>query len=193
MSEVKTSRTLLVSEILRGDPCFEYSSKLAERFNVEINVTVGLALQQADDWDWYWAASRLLTSDGYEKFSQAVNQEESKQAEHLVELRNIGRSVRDRANAEYSRVLAIEVEKPGNWYSNAAYQAANDAYTAITAPMDAALAAARKVTEARVNKVAAKTFAELYIGEDGTTDQTGNDKWYGRDNYDDSYEEDDDY
>lgn len=193
MSEVKTSRKLLVSEILRGDPCYVYSQRLSERFNVEIDVTTELAVSQADDWDWYWAASRLLTAAGYEAFSLAANKAESAQSEELEELRKLARAKRELARAEYDQVLRIEVEKEGNWYSNAAYEAANKAYARIVEPIDAALDAARKVTKHGVNVVEAQTFAELYISEEGTTDQTGNDRWYGRDDDYDSDEYEDDY
>lgn len=194
MSEVKTSRKLLVSEILRGGPCYEYSHKVAERFSVEIEVTVELALSQADDWDWYWAASRLLTEEGYEKFSKIVNDAENSHAAQLQPYRDLAKQARDEARIEYNRVLAIEVEKPGNWYSDAAYIAANVAYAQVTDVSEAALSAARKVVQLRVNKVQAKAFAELYIGEEGTTAQTGNDRWYGEeDDYEDSYDENEDY
>lgn len=192
MSEVKTSRKLLVSEIRRGEPCYVYSQRLSERFNVEIDVTVELALSQADDWDWYWAASRLLTQKGYNEFSRIVNKVEDAQSDDLKDLRKLVSAKRELARAEYDQVLRIEVEKEGNWYSNAAYEAANKAYARIVEPFDAALHAARKVTEHRVNVVKAQTFATLYISEEGTTDQTGNDRCYGRNNEpeEDYYEDD---
>lgn len=199
MSEVKTSRDLAVSEILRGDPCWEYSERLRERFAEigTIPVTVELAVSQADDWDWYWAAARLLTAAGYEKFQRAVTEAENKRADALKPYRDLARQAREEARREYDRVLAIEVEKPGNWYSDAAYRAANVAYDQVTKVSEAALQGARKVVQGDVNKVAAETFATLYIGEEGTTDQTGMDKWYGRDTYEDDdyndYEDDNDY
>lgn len=194
MSEVKTSRKLLVSEILRGDPCYTYSQRLRERFETEINVTVELALSQADDWDWYWAASRLLTEAGYEKFSQTVREANEKQEEGLEPLRAMFRTAHQQARIEYNRVLEAENPKTGAWYDNAAYRAANQAYSRVTEVIDAAYEAASKVVQSRVNKVAAEAFATLYIGEEGTEEQTGNDKWYGRDDdYDDSYDENEDY
>lgn len=196
MSEVKTSRTLKVSEILRGDPCYTYSQRLRERFETEINVTVELAVSQADDWDWYWAASRLLTQAGYEKFSAAVEEGYEAQDEELQFLRDASRSAHSRARDEYNRVLADSRDGNG-WVFDDAYHAANKAYSELTEVVDAAYEAARKVTGARVNKIAAKVFAELYIGEDGTADLTGNDRWYGRDynseDCDDSYDENEDY
>jgi hypothetical protein len=195
MSEVKTSRKLLVSEILRGDPCYVYSQRLEQRFNVEIDVTVELAVSQADDWDWYWAATRLLTAAGYEKFSEAVRKMDSEQNSQLKEFNTLARRDREQARIEYDRVLRIEVEKPGNWHTNAAYIAANKAYNQVVEVSEAALHAARKVLDGRTNKFAAETFATLYIGEEGTTDPTGNDKYYDPDRYEDSdyYEDDTDY
>ena len=194
MSEVKTSRKLLVSEILRGDPCYEYSHKVAERFSVEIEVTVELALSQADDWNWYWAASRLLTEEGYEKFSKIVNDAENSHASQLQPYRDLAMQAHAEAHIEYNRVLTIEVEKSGNWYSDAAIIAANVAYAQVTGVSKAALTAAREVVQLRVNKVQAKAFAELYISEEGTEEQTGNDRWYGRDDdYDEDYDENEDY
>lgn len=198
MSEVKTSRTLKVSEILRGDPCYTYSSRLRERFETEINVTVELAVSQADDWDWYWAASRLLTQAGYEKFTSAVEKSYEAQDEELQFLRDASRSTHNRARDEYNRVLA-DSRGENYWASDDAYRAANKVYSELTEVVDAAYEAARKVTNGRVNKIAAETFAMLYIGEGGTEEPTGNDKWYGRDDdydsedYDDSYDENEDY
>lgn len=192
MSEVKTSRKLLVSEILRGDPCYAYSQRLRERFNVEIDVTVELAVSQSEDWDWFWAASRLLTVAGYEKFSEIVNKAEVEQADELKPLRELARQKREEARAKYNHVLRTEQEKHEHWWiTDAAYRAADLAYSEVTEVTKAAVEAARKVTGARVNKIAAKAFAELYIGEDGTTDPTGNDKWYGVNEPGDDYYEDD--
>lgn len=193
MSEVKTSRTLKVSEILRGDPCYTYSSRLRERFETEIEVTVELALSQADDWDWYWAASRLLTEEGYEKFLKIVYKVEDDQSNELKPLSDLASQAREQAHIEYNRVLTIEIEKSGNRHTDAAYIAAYKAWAEVTEVIEAALSAARKITRARINKSSAKAFAELYIGEEGTTQPTGNDKWYGRDDdYDNDYYEDDD-
>ena len=200
MSEVKTSRKLLVSEIRRGDPCYTYSQRLRERFETEINVTVELAVSQADDWDWCWAASHLLTQAGYEEFLEIVDKAEDAQSDDLKELRELASQKREEAHAKYDHVLRTEQEKQGHWWiTDDAYRAANLAYSEVTEATEAALEAARKITEARVNKIAAQTFAELYIGEEGTEEQTGNDKWYDRDDdyyeddYDDSYDENEDY
>lgn len=199
MSEVKTSRKLLVSEILRGDPCYVYSQRLSERFNVEIDVTTELAVSQADDWDWYWAASRLLTQKGYDEFSKIVNKAEIAQSNELKGLRELSRSSHNRAREEYNRVLHDSEKENDYWFTDAAYRAANKAYSEMTEVVDAAYEAARKVTEHRVNVVKAQTFAELYISEEGTTDQIGNDRWYGRndepeeDYYEDDYDSTEDY
>lgn len=194
MSEVKTSRKLLVSEILRGDPCYTYSQRLRERFNVEIDVTVELAESQSDDWDWYWAASRLLTQDGYNKFSKAVNQASQEAERVLRPYRDLARVEREEAGREYDRVLLAELASMSSpWtYHERAYALASKAYAAASEVSEAALAAVRKVTTSRVNKVAAKAFAEIYIGEEGTMDPTGNDRYYDRDDdYSDEYEDDD--
>lgn len=195
MSEVKTSRTLKVSEILRGDPCYTYSQRLRERFTGEIEVTVELAVSQADDWDWYWAASRLLTQAGHEKFKSAVDKGHETQKEYLQLLRDASRDAHRKAQIEYNRVL--ETSRGENyWVSDDAYRAADKVYSELTEVVDAAYEAARKVTNGRVNKIGAETFATLYIGEEGTEEQTGNDRWYGRDDepeYEDYYDEDEDY
>lgn len=199
MSEVKTSRTLEVSEILRGDPCYTYRSRLRKRFETEINVTVELALSQADDWDWYWAASRLLTQAGYEKFTSAVDAGHKRNDAQLEPLRVASLEAHDQARAEYNRVLKEHPKEDNYWITDAAYRAANKAYSELTEVTDAGYEAARKVAQGRVNKVAAEAFATLYIGEEGTEELTGNDRWYGRDDdydsedYDDSYDENEDY
>lgn len=194
MSEVKTSRKLLVSEILRGDPCYTYSSRLRERFETEINVTVELAVSQSSDWDWYWAASRLLTAAGFDKFAEILNKAETEQANDLKELRELARQKRGEARTKYEHVLRTEQERHERWWAtDAAYHAADLAYAEVVGVIEAAMEAARKVTGDRVNKIAAKAFAELYIGEDGTTDPTGNDKWYSVNEPEDDYYEDGDY
>lgn len=199
MSEVKTSRTLKVSEIRRGEPCYTYSQRLRERFETEINVTVELAVSQADDWDWYWAASRLLTQAGYEKFTSAVDKVYERNDAQLEPLRVASREAHNQARNEYHRVLEEHPKEGNYWITDAAYRAANQAYSEVIEVIDAAYEAARKVVQGRVNKVAAEAFATLYIGEEGTEEQTGNDRWYGRDDdydsedYDDSYDENEDY
>lgn len=199
MSEVKTSRKLLVSEVLRGDPCYTYSQRLSERFSGEIEVTVELAVSQADDWDWYWAASRLLTEAGYDKFSSAVGKANEEQDQELKPLRDLRRSAHDQARTEYNRVLEEHPKEDNYWITDAAYRAANKVYSELTEVADAGYDAARKVVQGRVNKVAAEAFATLYISEEGTEELTGNDRWYGRDDdydsedYDDSYDENEDY
>lgn len=199
MSEVKTSRTLKVSEILRGDPCYTYSSRLRERFETEIDVTVELAVSQADDWDWYWAASRLLTQAGYEKFTSAVDAGYERNDAQLEPLRVANREAHNQARTEYNRVLEEHPKEDNYWITDAAYRAANRVYSELTEVADAGYEAARKVVQGRVNKVAAEAFATLYIGEEGTEELTGNDRWYGRDDdydsedYDDSYDENEDY
>lgn len=199
MSEVKTSRTLKVSEILRGDPCYTYSQRLSERFSGEIEVTVELAVSQSEDWDWYWAASRLLTEAGDKKFSQTVREANEKQDQELKPLRDLRRSAHDQARTEYNRVLEEHPKEDNYWITDAAYRAANKVYSELTEVADAGYDAARKVVQGRVNKVAAEAFATLYISEEGTEELTGNDRWYGRDDdydsedYDDSYDENEDY
>jgi hypothetical protein len=195
MSEVKTSRKLLVSEILRGDPCYIYSQRLAERFNVEIDVTVELAVSQSDDWDWWWAASRLLTEAGYEEFSSAVHKAENARRDTLKPYTDLARRDREEAHKEYDRVLRIGADNPSSWYSysDATYRAANAAYHEVTKVSEAALKAARDVLQGDVNKAAAETFATLYIGEDGTTDLTGNDRYYDSYYGEADYEDDTDY
>lgn len=193
MSEVKTSRTLKVSEIRRGEPCYLYSQRLSERFDAEINVTVELAVSQAEDWDWYWAASRLLTAAGYREFQKAVDKANEEQDQELQPLRELSRSTHNRAREEYNRVLNDSEKENNYWFTDAAYSAANKVYTKMVEAIDHAWDAANKITHARINKVAAEAFATLYIGEEGTEEQTGNDKWYGRDDDYDSDEYEDDY
>lgn len=180
-------RTLLVSEVLRGDPCYVYQQKL-NRFEAgTIEVSVSLAVAQAEDWDWYWAASHLLTEKGYEKFTAEATKASDEKYKQLEPYQEIARVQQQAALAEYDRIRDQILAANGSW--NRAYDEANKVYRPLVEVSDAATAAARKVIQTRVNKTNAKIFAELYISEEGTEEPTGNDNY---DNYED-YDEYEDY
>lgn len=72
-AKIPTSRVLTREMVLRNRPCSEYRHRFMDRFPVSVEVTKELAVSQAQDWDWWWAAEQLLSYGAYKKFSDRIN------------------------------------------------------------------------------------------------------------------------
>jgi hypothetical protein len=186
-------RTLQLSEILRGEPCFTYSSRARERFAEagSVEVTVSLAVEQADDWDWYWAASRLLTEAGYDKFSEVVSKANRAHEDAQRPYRELLNQADQDAIAVYDRVKQEVLDAGGDL--NTAYATADKEYIKLRKIPQAALEAVRVITAKARNAAYATAFAEVYISEEGTTERTGNDRYYSSYDNEDEYYEDEYY
>lgn len=191
LKAAEPKRTLAVSEILRGEPCYTYEQKLDRFSEGTVEVTVRLAVEQADDWDWYWAASRLLTEAGYEKFSDRAAKASNEMSDLIKPYRELRNAADQEAVREYNRIRENIVDTTGNW--DKAYEEATKVYNELNELSLAAYQAAHKVFQHRQAVAQATAFAELYIGEEGTEEKTGNDRWYAERDEDSYYDEDEDY
>lgn len=190
-AEPQPQRELALSEILRGDPCWTYRQRLGERFgpDAKIMVTVALAVEQAQDWDWYWAASRLLTESGYNTFQGKALTPRAEAHDILRPYQELHSASLGSASEEYDRTRSRVLDETGDL--NKAYDAADKVYNHLTEASEAAIKAVRETTTERLNLVLAQLFAEIYISEEGTKEPNGNTRWYGNDEPVD--DEDDDY
>ena len=163
MSEVKTSRVLTRETVMRGNPCDEYADRFNERFPESVEVTVELAVSQAEDWDWYWAAQKLLTQKGYNTFHNNMRVADREYDVAIQPYSGLMDAAYSKANSVYQQAIddnltqGLNFDKP---HSNA-----NKLYAEVVAVPSAALAAARKVAQKRLNEVRAKAWAEIYLTE----------------------------
>jgi len=163
MSENKTSRTISVSTILSYSPCHTYTKRLIERFGAdgEILFTAEIAGEQAQDWDWYWAAEKLLTWTEADAFYTAAREISAKHSPTSHPYRNMLREARREAEGIFSDTRdKLITEGASSWD---AYEMANKAYTEHTAPAEAAYRAVYKLAEERINQEWASKFAELFL------------------------------
>jgi hypothetical protein len=163
MSEVKASRVLTRETVMWGNPCDEYRERFNERFPESVEVTVKLAVSQAEDWDWYWAAQKLLTQKGYNTFcnnTRVVGQEYDATVQPYQDLMN---AAYRKADDVYRQ--AVDDGPAQGLYYNVRYDRANKLYNEVVAVPSAAFAAARKVAQKRLNEAHAKAWAEIFITE----------------------------
>lgn len=161
-----SSRVLTRATVEEYGPCYECSSRFEERFPESVNVTVELALSQSSDWDWWWAADNLLTAEGYETFRTTVHEMENEYDKQMEPYQKAWADVRNSSYETYDKILRQE-QASGKTY-NESYRIANAWWKDTTELPQAALAAAREVVTSRMRKIEAKTWAEIYISEEGT-------------------------
>jgi len=161
MSEVKTSRVLTRETVMRGNPCDEYRERFNERFPESVEVTVELAVSQAEDWDWYWAASQLLTTNGYNTFCNNQRTAEGKYDAVMQPYRVLMDAAYSEADSVYQQAL----NEGYTLHYTVRYDRANKAYAEVMAVPRAAIAAARKIAQKRLNEAHAKAWAEIFISE----------------------------
>lgn len=100
VEEVPTSRALTREMFMKGHPCYIYRTRFIERFPVSVEVTAELAVSQADDWDWWWAAYYLLSKAGYAEFSIRVAEVEQIYADTLAPYRAVRAALQSEAEKQ---------------------------------------------------------------------------------------------
>lgn len=164
--EAPASRTLEFQTVRRFGPCWEYRSKLQERYPESVEVTVELAVSQANDWDWYWAAENLLTTDGYHAFCDRASDAERERQKVIEPYNNVRRAMRQAMKAEYDRVRREEIAKGVNEWD--AGNTASKLYYKLTdmLPNVYDLDWYKEASQKRV-EAWARAWAEIYISEEG--------------------------
>ena len=163
MSEVKTSRVLTRETVLRGNPCEEYRERFIERFPESVEVTVELAVSQATDWDWCWAANELLTSTGKAEWFKRIGVAEQ---EHDTVMRPYQDALDEASNqrwAAYDKALE-DGYRAGVDYTQRQRTASKVSQRIVEIPR-AAERAAREIASKRLNEARAAAWAEVFISE----------------------------
>lgn len=161
-AKIPTSRVLTREMVLRNRPCSEYRYRFMERFPVSVEVTKELAVSQAEDWDWWWAAEQLLSFDAYRKFSSIVNRLDNEHDARMTPLYNLMNDTRN-------KVYAAQDESDTQNYA-LTYRERQDLRDTIRAelmgPAIAARDAAYKVSNTfRLRNIAA-AWAELFLADE---------------------------
>lgn len=177
-------RVLTRETVEAGNPCYTYSERFEERFPESVEVTVELALSQADDWDWWWAARNLLTKDGYQEYSRRAIE-----AERIFDstMHPYWEAVDRKATPAWERHQETERREMANGKSyGEAYRIALAVYEEEIAIEVAARDAVYKVANRRLQEAKARAWAEIYISEKDSPEPIGYKVRY--DEYDESYD-----
>lgn len=165
MSENKASRVLTRRTVSDGNPCENYYKRFTERFPISVEVTVDLAVAQAADWDWYWAAGMLLTSKGHNEFIESVDALEEAYAETMQPYWALHEAAYNEYYSQYRLEMArLLGDHPGmSWDERFRKCAAQ--FKHLYAAQEAARNAADKVANKVRQEGIAKVWAEIYISE----------------------------
>lgn len=163
VKEVPTSRTLTREMVLRGGPCSHYRHQFIDRFPVSVEVTTELAVSQAKDWDWCWAAAHLLSRDAYMNYPAAERLLETEYNESMKpfwDAHSAGRMLFGHVFEE-TREKALKAGESRYRASDLAYEAQEKALK----PFQDAADAAHKVLYQRMQESKARLWAELFLAD----------------------------
>jgi len=160
MSTNEASRFLSTDSVMDNNPCDTYRWRFRDRFAERgIVVTVDLAVQQAADWDWFWAAEHLLSNKGYWAWRDLNDGFEAEYESTMQPYHDVAEPAYTRAGSVYRDRLDELEGNPKRW------ELANEAYAYELEVVQAALEAARGVASKRQEIARAKAFAEIFIAE----------------------------
>jgi len=204
-AKIPTSRVLTRDMVLRNRPCSEYRHRFMDRFPVSVEVTKELAVGQAQDWDWWWAAEQLLSYGAYKQFGERVNVIDN---EYDAATAPYYKLVNDARDVLYQRQDAATDANPQLSYPERVELREKIRRELMEAPIAARDAATPILAKRRVEKIAT-VWAELFLadeaayneqhqhdvpfveGRDGQwaedDDEEPEEDWYN------DYEEDEDY
>lgn len=182
---------ITLAQLERHGACSEYRGRFEETFGDSAKVTLELAAEYADRFDWSWAAEMLLTPANYAAWRDTVNQPEVAKAHRqaIDEAYHVREAAYAEATQAYEAVLANlpahtwgQDEAPERTAvreaAHAVLRAAEDkAYQAYTDTRDKA----NKVYQTSV----ATKFAELYLTQPAVPER---DEYLGKLSALDSYE-----
>lgn len=157
-------RILTYQTLLDHGACTDYSIPFADKFQESVLVTVELAVSQALDWPWDWAANEFLSRDGrldFHAITQPANDEYRAVMEPHWEAEY---KAFEAARTEYHRVETEYVKAHGGM-DVAGWDAADKAYQAVSEPVVKARDAANAPATLKLQTIRARAFAELYIKE----------------------------
>lgn len=160
---------ITLAQLERHGACSEYRGRFEETFGNSAKVTLELAAQYADRFEWSWAAEMLLTSANYAAWRDTVNQPEVARAHRraIDEAYHVREAAYAEAREAYQAVLA---NLPAHtWGQDEAPErtAAREAAHAVLRAAENKAYEAYADTRDKANKVyqtsIATKFAELYL------------------------------
>jgi hypothetical protein len=159
-----TSRTLTHATLMAEGPCSTYRARFTERFPEKVEVTVELAVSQASDWDWYWAAEQLLSRDGYRHWKKQLAASEEEHYNSLRPYEDLLSNAWDVAyrvrEADFEELHGVRGKNEDD-----AWDAATQKFREALVIPRAALDAASEIANERRQQARAKAWAEIYIAE----------------------------
>lgn len=163
------SRILTRETVMNRKPCPTYRNRFIERFPVQVEVTVDLAISQAMDWDWPWAAEQLLSYKGWQQWREP---QIALWADFDDALRPYSEIVNRVADEHRPQRLdrRDELVQQGMSWNQATDQAWDEFAKKLEVPR-AARDAVENLLEKRYQEARAKLWAEIYISE-GEQDST---------------------
>lgn len=191
VKEVPTSRTLTREMFLKGEPCWHYRNQFDTLFPESVEVTVELAVSQANDWDWFWAAENLLSQEGYEKFKTACRAVDKVRTDTLAPYTAVRNAARRAAEEEqdkkYQALLASGVRR---WDAeDQAYEFQQNLLNVLGYNSDFYNSDVVKAAEKAYIEAQAQAWAELFLTDkDAYEEQHKNDEPFVE-----YIDEDDDY
>lgn len=88
------SKLLKLSQLESRGACQEQRRLFQTKFNQQIELTEELCVEHADEFDWDWAACRLLSVSGFQAYSWDTEPAESVMEDKLARLLNLSQSPR---------------------------------------------------------------------------------------------------
>lgn len=179
VKEVPTSRTLTREMVLKGDPCGYYRRQFVSRFPESVEVTEGLAVSQANDWDWWWAASHLLSSGAYSKFRDLAREAEVAYTDTLEPYHNVVRATKKAIEAERTAYYNKLVKGGANFWSaqDLSYEFSSKLAEVAGPHVDIYNSDVRKAAEQARVEAYARAWAGLFLSDkDAYEEQHKNDE-----------------
>jgi hypothetical protein len=161
--EVPTSRVLTRETVEKGKPCYEYSKRFEERFPVSVEVTAELAVTQAEDWNWDWAAATLLTCEGVAQWNRLNDKARGRYDDIVLPYQDALEAAWRKYNEAHAK--AVNEGYALGLHSSSVYDRAKMLSEHLVEVERAAMAAVREVAGKRLREAQARAWAEIYITE----------------------------
>lgn len=164
MTKNKASRVLTRETVVGEGPCSYYRNRFIERFPDSVEVTVELAVSQSEDWDWWWAAERLLTREGYKTFVSKNDELEEILLQRVRPYRQLLNEAYTAYYAEFDRLFAENTA--GTWAGDdRAYEIAREGAKHLIEVPQAARDTVEDLNIKRLAEGRARIWAEIFISE----------------------------
>lgn len=160
-------RKITYDQLKKAGACLYELDRFAEAFGTEVDVTVELAVSQADQWSWFFVANRLLSQTGSAQWDAV-----SEKAADVYRAAMAPRYAADKKASELAQeafdknVSAWRSVNPDEPYTpNEVLHTARVLYDSIMSPVWAETSEWNKRFLPAYIETEARTFAAIYIEE----------------------------